>query len=128
MPWSRTDIEAQLKAIDTPRRPQCKDLPTLEVLFAMWAWHEEARRIDADRDPTQPRYIQLGEAARKYPPSVDKVMMHLYGVPEKLVYAKLDKLERKDLIEYGGTIRLGWPTEKGLKMLQEAGLINGDGN
>lgn len=122
-PWSRSIIQERLRALEVPRM-QCKDLPTLEVLFAMWAWHEEARRIDADRDPSEPKRIALVEGVRKYPPSVDKVMMHVYGVPEKLVYAKLNKLERQDLIEYGGTIRLGWPTEKGLALLREAGLVD----
>ena len=105
------------------KKMQCKDLPTAEVLFAMWAWHEEVRQINADRDPLEVKQIDL-ERVRQYPPDVVQVMMYLYDVPEKLVYAKLDKLERKGLIEYGGTIRLGWPTDKGLALMREAGLVD----
>lgn len=102
------------------KKMQCKDLPTAEVLFAMWAWHEEVRQINADRDPLEVKQIDL-ERVRQYPPDVVQVMMYLYDVPEKLVYAKL---ERKGLIEYGGTIRLGWPTDKGLALMREAGLVD----
>lgn len=106
------------------KKMQCKDLPTAEVLFAMWAWHEEVRQINAEhRTPGTIGTVSL-EVARMYPPDVVQVMMYLYDVPEKLVYAKLDKLERKGLIEYGGTIRLGWPTDKGLALMREAGLVD----
>lgn len=98
----------------------------LEILFALWAWHEETDRINAEhREPGKIGYVSL-ETARLYPPSADKVMMHMYGAPAKVVYTKLYKMADQNLIEYGGTVRLAWPTEKGLKMLQEAGLINGD--
>lgn len=126
MPWQSWAYNLRHTPKPKPRRPQCKDLPTLEMLFAMWAWHEEVKNVNRGI-PKGTGIISL-EMVRKYPPSVDKVMMHLYGVPEKLVYAKLNKLVDQDLIEYGGSVRLGWPTEKGLKMLREAGLIGGHGN
>lgn len=41
------------------------------------------------------------------------------GVPEKLAYAKVEKLcgHRKDLLEYGTSPRCAWPTEKGIALL-----------
>jgi DNA-binding PadR family transcriptional regulator len=39
--------------------------------------------------------------------------------PEKVVYAKMDKLDRKGFIEFGLNIRWGWLTEKGKARLEE---------
>lgn len=122
MPWTTSDILRNQPPV--PPRPQCKDLPVLELLFSLWAWHQETDRINAEhRNQTGLRYVSL-EIARLYPPDAVKVMMHVYGVPEKVVYTKLEKMYTKGLIECGGTIRLAWPTEKGLALLREAGLVD----
>lgn len=118
IPWVGINFDTE-----QPRRPQCKDVPWLELLFALWAWHHEVDLIRAKRDPGDIYYINLDEV-RKYPPDAVKVMVHMYGFPEKLVYAKLEKLDHQGLIEYGGTIRLAWPTEKGLRSLIGAGLVD----
>ena len=39
--------------------------------------------------------------------------------PEKVIYAKMAKLDRRGLIEYGVSLRTGWLTSKGLARLYE---------
>ena len=45
------------------------------------------------------------------------------GFPEKVVYAKLAKLERRGFIEYGVSLRTGWLTDAGRAALQR--LVDG---
>jgi hypothetical protein len=72
----------------TMKRIQCKHVPVVEVLTAV---KKRQLGID-DRFP----YQQLSD---KY--------------PEKVVYAKMEKLARDGLIGYGVSLRTGWITPKG---------------
>lgn len=40
------------------------------------------------------------------------------GIPEKVVYAKYEKLDRRGLIEYGVSLRTAWLTAAGAARLQ----------
>ena len=40
------------------------------------------------------------------------------GQPEKVCYRAMERAERRGLVEYGVSLRTGWLTEAGLKLLQ----------
>lgn len=106
---------------ESRKKIQRKHLPTLEVLFCMWAWHYEVKLTSPPLAEGETKTIDLD---REFPPTVDRVMAYLYGAPEKVIYAKLEQLDGLGLIECGVSLRTGWPTEKGMALLREAGLVD----
>lgn len=48
------------------------------------------------------------------------VLMQWTGLSFKECYAAMERAERRGLIEYGVSLRSGWITEKGIKLLEQA--------
>lgn len=43
-----------------------------------------------------------------------------YHVPEKVVYAKMEKLYDRGLIDFGVSLRTGWPSDRGRALIVAA--------
>lgn len=68
---------------------KCSDIPDIEVIRAAQAWQEGGVGV-------------FDSLVSRYPANV--------------VRAKLRKLERRGLLDYGVAIEHAWPTEEGLKL------------
>lgn len=50
---------------------------------------------------------------------IDILQEQYPGCPEKVIYAAIERAVDRGLIEYGVSMRTGWPTEKGSALLRE---------
>lgn len=54
---------------------------------------------------------------RRVPYPYDRLCAVL-GCPEKVAYSAMERAADRGLIEYGVSLRTGWPTEKGIALFQ----------
>jgi len=47
-----------------------------------------------------------------------EILMRSTGAPFKVVWRAMERAEKRDLVEYGVSLRCGWPTEKGLELVK----------
>lgn len=66
---------------------KCSDIPDEHVIALARAWHE---------DKNQPGVYDALVAE---------------GVPPKVAWRKLEKLESRRLLDCGGSVRFAWPTD-----------------
>lgn len=49
---------------------------------------------------------------------VDELLAELFGAPEKVIFAAMERAAGRNLIDYGIHIRGAWPTDEGLALVQ----------
>lgn len=56
------------------------------------------------------------------------ILMQRTGQPEKVCYRAMERADRRGLIDYGVSLRCGWPTQKGKELvvaeLEQRGLMD----
>ena len=75
---------------------QLKDISTKEVLQLQNKWSENNHEDITTENPF-----------------VYEILAKKYGVDEKLIFSKMEKLEDEGYLEYGVSLRTAWLTEKG---------------
>ena len=71
----------------------------------------------ATKDITDLQVVQAYNDAWGTPVFADKVLMERTGQCEKVVYRAMARAERRGLVECGVSLRSGWLTDKGIKLL-----------
>jgi hypothetical protein len=51
----------------------------------------------------------------------NQILARETGESEKVCFRAMERAERRGLVEYGVSLRSGWLTEKGLKLLEKGG-------
>ena len=47
-----------------------------------------------------------------------QILMSMFDAPFKVAYAACERAARRDLVDYGVSLRTGWLTDKGLVILE----------
>jgi len=48
-----------------------------------------------------------------------EILQEVTGQPEKVCYKAMERADDRGLIDYGVSLRTGWITEEGMKLLKE---------
>lgn len=72
------------------------------------------KRSDIPTEEVMKAYQEYRANHAQFP---TEILMKKYNCPEKLVYSAIKRDYDNGLIEYGVSLRTGWLTEKGLRLI-----------